>query len=434
MNTLFRTAQRYPAQIWLLFWGTLTSSMGNGLVWPFLAIYIREQLDVSLTTVTLLITLQSVAGFAATAIIGPVMDQFGRKRAMVLGLISSGLTIFTMSTAIALWHWVLLLPLFAMTNAVFRIGSYAMVADLIAPEKRANVYALLRMGDNVGIAVGPALGGFLIAVAYRVSYYFAAAAQVALVPFTLILINETLALSRAETADEDEPASASTPRSGAGYARLLQDRAFLTVWLLYVLVQIAATMVFVLLGVYLKESFGIPENRFGFIIGTNAAMVVLLQYALTRAVGRFQPLPVMVAGALFYAAGMAAFGLSQAFAAFLLGMVIFTTGELLLVPTGTALAANLAPPDMRARYMGFFTLSFRLSGAVGPVIGGLLSDNIAPVATWYGGMAFCLVGAAGFWMLIGRDLFDVREPETAQDLIAESPLEPLVEQCTETGK
>ena len=40
-------------------------------------------------------------------------------------------------------------------------------------------------------------------------------------------------------------------------------------------------------------------------------------------------------------------------------MVVFTGGEMLLVPTATAYVANLAPLDMRARYMGVFSLSFR---------------------------------------------------------------------------
>ncbi|MBN1963340.1 MAG: MFS transporter, partial [Anaerolineae bacterium] len=76
-----------------------------------------------------------------------------------------------------------------------------------------------------------------------------------------------------------------------------------------------------------------------------------------------------------------------------------TLGELIVVPTATALAANLAPPDMRARYMGVFGLSYRVGSGVGPVAGGWLSDSVAPAATWYGAMICALTAAGGFLVM-----------------------------------
>ena len=386
----------YSFQLWLLFWGTLLSSSGQSLVWPFLTINIREQLDIPLTTITLLFTAQSIAGFAGTTILGPVMDRIGRKGPMIAGLIGSSAVLFLMSQAATLTAWAVLLPAYGVVNAVFRIGSYAMVADMIDAERRADVYALLRMGDNVGIAVGPAIGGFLVSVAYTLSYYLAAVVQIALAILVALRLAETL--PRRNAASGIEPI-ATAP--SAGYAELLRDRPFLALWGLYILVQIATSMVFVLLGVYIKENFGIPENRFGFIIGTNAGMVVLFQYPVTRWASRFLPLRTITLGALVYAAGLLGFGISRAFPSFLLSMVVMTLGEVLLVPTATALAANMAAETMRARYMGVFSLSFRVGAGIGPVVGGLLSDHIAPAATWYGGMLFCLVAAVGF-ALLGR--------------------------------
>jgi MFS family permease len=391
----FRQSLPYSPQIWLLFWGTLFGSLGMSLVWPFLTIYIREQLDIPLSQITPLFTLQAVTGLAAATLISPLMDLVGRKGPMIAGTIASALTMIAMSRAGSYAAWAVLLPAYAVVNAAFRIGSYTMAADLVEPEHRARVYALLRTGDNVGIALGPALGGFLVAVAYRLSYYAAAVTQLGLALGVFLLLTETLA-----RAQDDTPLHT----AGLGYGPLLRDRPFLVIWGLYVLVNIAGAMVFTLLGVYVKEHYGIPENRYGFIIGTNAVMVVLLQYGVTRTSTRYPPLAVIVAGSLFYAAGMGGFALSRGFVAFLAAMVLFTLGELLLVPTATALVANIAPPAMRARYMGIFTLTFRVSAGIGPVLGGLLNDLIAPSATWYGGMAACLVAAAGYGWLVRHDI------------------------------
>lgn len=378
----------FPAQLWLLFGGTLFSSTGIALVWPFLTIYLREQLDVPLTHITLMFTFQSITAFAVTTLVSPLMDRMGRKSPMVLALIGSCLTMIAMSRALTLWQWALLLPLYTAENTIFRIGNYAMVADLVPSDHRSRAYALLRMGDNAGIALGPALGGFLVTVSYALSFYLAAAVQIIIAALILRMVAETL--------PEDD---VTTPKTNpTGYAPLLRDRAFVTTWGLYILVQVANAMIFVLLGVYVKENYGIPENHYGFIVGTNATLVVLLQYSMTRITDRYPPLSVITLGALFYAAGMGIFGVSQGFFAFLLGMIVVTGGELLLIPTATALIANIAPPDMRARYMGTFSLSFRIGAGIGPMMGGVMSDQIAPAAIWYGGMISCLMAALGFWL------------------------------------
>ena len=76
----------YPRQFWLLFWGKLISAAGGSMIWPFLTIYMRQQLDIPLTTVTLLFTLNSAAGLMTTFVAGPAVDRFGRKGAMFLSL------------------------------------------------------------------------------------------------------------------------------------------------------------------------------------------------------------------------------------------------------------------------------------------------------------------------------------------------------------
>lgn len=395
---MFARLRTFPPQIWLLFAGTLLSSTGQALVWPFLTIFIREQLDIPLSRITLLFTLQSIAGFAATTVVSPLMDRFGRKWLMVVGLVASSAVLLAMSQAGTYAQWAVLLPLYGVVNAIFRIGSYAMVADLVSAERRAAMYALLRMGDNLGISVGPAMGGFLAAVAYELSYFLAAGMQIALAVFTSAMIAETLPREDAGAAITAFPAGG----GGLGYGPLLRDRSFLVIWGLYILIQIANSMVFVLLGVYVKENYAIPEDRYGLIIGTNALMVVVFQYAVTRASNRRAPLNAITVGGMFQAVGLGVFAISRGFGAFLGGMVVFTVGELLLVPTATALVANIAPPQMRARYMGVFSLSFRVGSGIGPVVGGLLNDHIAPAATWYGAMAFCAVAVAGFGMLARR--------------------------------
>lgn len=364
------------------------------MVWPFLTIYMRQRLNVPLTTVALLLTLNSVVGLATTTIAGPLVDRFGRKGAMILSLAVGSLTFVGMSAAGTLGLWSLLMIVSGAFSPLYRVGSNSMVADLIEPERRASAYALLRLIANLGVAIGPSVGGFFATVSYALAFYTAATAHVAFTLLILFFVRETM------------PQATETPGEAAtdsGYGQVLRDRPFLAFCGVYTLAGMAYSLMMVLLPVYAKENFGVPENQYGFIMATNAAMVVLFQYTITRTTERYHYLPVLAIGSLFYAVGVGSVALGRNFLTFLVSMVILTIGEMIMIPTSTALTANLAPPTMRGRYMSVYGLTWGAGFAIGPVLGGFLNDQLAPVAIWYGGLAMGLAATLGFGLL-GRAL------------------------------
>lgn len=390
LNRIRQATADYPRQFWLLFWGLLINMAGASIVWPFMTIYMRQQLDVPLTNITLLFTLNSAAGLAATTAAGPLVDRFGRKGAMVLSLVVGSATLAAMSYARTLALWAVLQVLSGATGPLYRVGSNAMVADLVEPQRRPAAYALLRTIANLGVAIGPSVGGFVTSVSYTLAFYIAAGASALFALLVLCFLAETLPRGRQEHGQ---------PHHSRGYRPLLRDRPFLAFCGVYILGAMAYSLMMLLLPVYAKENFGVPENRYGFIMATNAAMVVLLQYTVTRATERYQHLSVLAIGSLFYAVGVGSVGWGSSFAAFLVSMVLLTIGEMIVIPRSTALTANLAPPELRGRYMGVYGLTWSVGFGIGPVIGGILNDTLAPVAIWYGGLVMGLAAALGFVLL-----------------------------------
>ncbi len=380
----------YPRQLWLLSGGMLISATGSSMVWPFMTIYVRQRFDTPLATVALLLTLNSAAGVITTFLAGPSADRFGRRGVMVVSLAVSSLAYGSMIYAGSLWLWALLMVLNGAFGPLFRVGSNAMVADLVEPANRSGAYALLRTSNNLGIAVGPAVGGFIASTSYATTFAIAALASALFGFLTLFFAAETL---------PDKGAGSLRSVLGGGYGHLLRDRPFLAYCGVSVLAVIPASMMFVLLPVYAKEQFGVPESEYGFIMTTNAGMVVLLQYAVTRFTQRRAPLYMLAVGAVFYAVGVGSVAWGHDVYTFVLSMAVLTVGELMLVPTGTSLAANMSPPSMRGRYMGIYGLNWGLGVGIGPVVGGYLNDAVSPVAIWYGGALIGLTAVAGFLLL-----------------------------------
>jgi MFS family permease len=396
-----QTFRKYPRQFWLLFAGFIINRTSGGLIWPFLTIYISRQLDVPLTTVALLLSIQAVAGLVSTSIVGLLMDRWGRKRVMIAGLIGMSATLVAMQGANTIQAWAVLIACYGISLPVYNVGGNAMVADLVTPELRPQAYAFIRMGQNIGSSVGPAIGGLLIS-GFIISgqlfvpppgltYFITAAVNMILAVLVMLILVETLPKKT-----DNAPVLAR-----GGYGKLLADRPFITFWGAYLMIEMVNTMIFILLSVYIKKNYGIPENQFGLLVTINGLMVVFLQFFVTRITVRFRPLPVLAFGALFYGVGALTVTLGREFPTFALSMVIVTIGELIVSPTGLSLVAKLAPPEMRARFMGAYQLTWTVASGTAPVIGGLLNDYIAPVAIWYGGAIMAVIGSAGF-LLIAR--------------------------------
>jgi MFS family permease len=389
MKRILQSVQHdYPPQFWLLFWGMLLATAGASMIWPFLMIYVSEKLALPMTSVASLMTLNAATRLTASLIAGPVTDRVGRKITMIVGLAGMGVLYLAMIPAETIAAFAVLMALRGICNPLYRVGADAMVADLIPTRQRADAYALTRLSKNVGVALGPAVGGFVATQSYTITFFVAAGGLIAFSVLMAFFARETL-----PTVNREEQKQTSTIES---YLQIFSDRPFMVFVGAFTLVQIASVMVWILLSVYTKENYQILENQYGFIPMTNALMVVILQVFVTRRTKRHRPLPIMAAGGLFYALGVSSIALGTNFWHFWASMIVVTIGELMIVPTATTYTANLAPPDMRGRYMSIFSLTWGIGTGIGPVVGGYLNDTIGPQAIWYGGGLIALAGTAWF--------------------------------------
>jgi MFS family permease len=110
----------------------------------------------------------------------------------------------------------------------------------------------------------------------------------------------------------------------------------------------------------------------------------------------------MATGTLFYMIGFGLFGIVTVYGLFALAIVIITVGEMIVMPTTQALAANFAPADMRGRYMALFGLTWALPATIGPGAAGIILDNYNPNWLWYIGGGLCAISALSYYALHRR--------------------------------
>ena len=368
-----------------------------------MTIYVRDRLDVTLTVVGLVLAANSMAGLLSQLVGGPVVDRFGRKIAMAVSLGGRAVLMLGLGLADSLFSFSVLIVLSGFFGYLFNPALNSMVADLVESEKRTEAYALMRIVSNLGIAIGPAIGGFIATRSYLISFVVAALASAIYFFIILFFTRET---KPGASIDHDDSAT-----DTLGYGPVVRDSSFLAFCLSYVVMGIAYAQMMTILPVYMKDGYQIVESQYGLIMAANAAMVVFFQYPVTRGLRRLSLGPTLALGALFVAVGLGTVAFSSTFPMFLMSMVIVTIGELIFFPSCVTFVADLAPESMRGRYMGVFGMSLGLSFGMAPVLGGYINDNIGPVFIWHIMAIVAFLSAVSFLLIGGRAIRDSARPE-----------------------
>ena len=138
----------YPRQYWLMIAGIVISTAGGSMIWPFLLIYASGKLDLPLSTVATLISINAGTGLFASFLAGTLADKVGRKSVMVFSLAMNGIAYFFLLQAETYSQFVTLMIFIGLSNPLYQVGADAMLADMIPSEQRTDAYAINRIANN----------------------------------------------------------------------------------------------------------------------------------------------------------------------------------------------------------------------------------------------------------------------------------------------
>jgi MFS family permease len=359
----------YDRRVWTLFTARTIDGTGFSFMYPFLAIYLHDQLHISMSLVGLILLVAAGAGAVGNLVGGEIADAYGRKRIMAISIIARGMVFVVIGAYIAGAVDLFLLTMLVAVNfflgSTFEPANNAMVADIVEPGRRLEVYGLLRVGMNLGWIVGPLVGGLLATVSYSLIFYSSA-----LLCFVAgIIIQAWIGESRHAQGGEVDA-------GWKGSSAIFRNPSFIFFCAMCLLVFIMAGQMTSTFPVYAKDSAGLNELSIGIIFGVTAVLVVLVQFPMAHYIAGFRTSRVMAVGALVYAVGFMAIGLTQDFLLLTVAMCVVTVGEMIVSPASMDLVASMSPENARGRYMGVFGLFASLGWSSAPFVGGVLLDAI----------------------------------------------------------
>lgn len=387
---LFDTLSHYDRRFWTLFAVQLIVAVGFGAAMPFVSIFLHNVLGVSMTYVGMIMLVSALVAAVGRIIGGEIADRFGRRPLLIFGMAARVLVFVLMAYVIYIRAPALIVGAvfvaIRLVGATVRPGLSAMVADVVEPERRVEAYALFRIGANAGWAIGPAIGGFLVATSYASLFLLTAFGS--LIGLLLMILFTRESIRATETGQF-------SLRRVFDVAHDLRFLIFCgwSVLLFVVMGQFAST-----LAVFSTQVVGIAEAQLGILFTINGIAVVLFQWPAARLSNRIGVRWGLVLGCLLYAVGYFSVSFATAFPFLIGSMIVITLGEVTFSPTSMAAVANMAPEQRIGRYMGLFGLTEALGWSLGPFVGGILFDalNAVPVALWGILAAIGVTAALGF--------------------------------------
>lgn len=394
----FDQFRSFDRRVWVLFASQLIAATGFSVVMPFLAIYFHDRLGIPMSLVGAVFLSLALMAALGQLTGGLLADRFGRRKVMLLSVSARAVIFILVSVAVAGSHGFVAISALVVVSfllgSMFEPAANAMVADVVEPGRRLEAFAFLRIGGNIGWAVGPMLGGFLAAVSY--SSLFLLTAVTGAMSATLIYLWIAESMHR---------------ESMGGGLRIRQlfslrkDTNFTIFCLASFIMFIVVSQMSSTLSVFSNQEVGLPEVQIGYLYSINGLMVVLFQFPVARSLNRLRMSHALVMGAVVYSLGYFLVGFAPAFIFLAICMMVITTGELIVSPSSMNLVAKLSPENERGRYMGVFGLSTAVGWSLGPFIGGVLIDTIVefPILLWgiialFGMMAATVYAALGHRM------------------------------------
>ena len=359
-----------PREVWLLFATNLVNRAGM-MVLPFLIVYLTRELHFSAAQAGLAFALYGAAAIGAGPLSGWLSDRVGALPVMRASLIMSGIIVLLYPLARTVGAVYFATFVWAACSELFRPASLAAITHVVTAEQRKPAYALNRLAINLGMSIGPALGGFLATVSFR-SMFVVDGGTTILAALVLMLTRWSL------------PTGGHHPvhQRRGGAITILSDRKLMV----FLLAEFFVAVVFYqhesTLSLFMVEYLRFSPAFYGLLFTINTLLIVALEVPLNQATAHWPAAWSLLAGCVLFALGFGGLAIVSSAGGILATVLLWTFGEMMLFPAMAAYLGDIAPPARRGAYMGAYSMSLSLALSFGPWWGTQLLSSFGPTALW----------------------------------------------------
>jgi MFS family permease len=353
-----------PDLVWALAATHFVSAAG-GLVRSFLVLYLTQDQQLPLATAGAVVAAVGVGNVASHLLGGWLGDRIGRRHTMLVGFLGTAVALILLGSAEtmpAIWAAATGVGL---TTELFHPAGSAVVADL-PPGQRIRAFGLLFWAASLGFSVATVSAGVLAKHGYGLLFWINAAASAVAALIVWLRVPETRPPTPKQTRRALLPV-------------LLRDRLMITMAVIYVAYFTLFLQTFTTLPLMMTAD-GHGPATYGAVLALNGIVVVVLQPLAVRMLDGRDSSAVLAVSMLLVGGGAGLGAITHSGAGYAGSVLIWTFGEIGIAAMFGAAFADLAPVDLRGRYMGVASTTWSVGAVLGPLLGTVLLDHAGRTA------------------------------------------------------
>ncbi|MEH2257424.1 MFS transporter [Nostoc sp.] len=369
-------------QVWIFAIGRFLSEVGTGFTLFYAPIFFVNQLGLSATSVGVALGSASISGIAGRIAGGSLADSeyWGRRRTLLLATAISAIASLVLAATNNFTSLVIGSLISGLGIGFYWPAAEAVVADASQIDNRRETFAIARLADNLGLAIGIVLAGFLIAIIGNYRWLFVIDAISFMVFFGVVYVGI------AETEQQQIEESEKTEHFAAWMA-VLSDRRFLVYIAVNIFFTIYISQIHSTLPLYFKNfvlvestAKGFAETTISRLFAWHLVFAIICQLPVTSILKRCSHTLALTVSAIFWAIG---FGLiwvsgtapSHHLLWVTLALGVFAVAIVSYTPSAASLVTELAPKNQRGVYFSINALCWAIGYFIGHPLGGWALDQ-----------------------------------------------------------
>lgn len=259
----------------------------------------------------------------------------------------------------------------AVISEAFRPANLSLISIESEPAKRKTSFALNRLAINLGMSIGPVIGGILTTIDFKLLFYVDGVTSIVAGLFLMIArfdahtnvgIERNLSAENPEAALIEGESEISNQVSGIRHREsVFKDKFFL----FFLLSLIPVNIVFIQhiggLPIYIVRDLGYSGAVFGFLSAINTVIIIFVEVLLNNAMAHWDDRKALALGAILCGIGFGLMALWGNIYFIAFTIVIWTFGEMIFFPASTSFTSAISPENRRGEYMGYFQMTFSLA-------------------------------------------------------------------------